>query len=743
MIIFFEGVGGSGKTTLAWYACKEWGADRLLQQFQLLIRVQLNDPRLQGLKNLELEDLIPDRNAVACKEYATAIKDVDGKGVCIFLEGLDETPKHLLEPLLSFITKICQKLHHLSFIMTTRPDVRILRSLHTVITSRILIKGFDKNRLGKFLDSSLGTDSDEREGLAHKFNISPQLEALSCLPINAVILSFLFKYFKDELPVTQTDLFNLLVCHACNRYLQLKKPELALCVSSLPHGLPSGLKESFQKLCSQAYKLLQENKRLFVGKFDDTLGLLQLRQNRSMYGFKEYYSFPHLSIQQFLAAVHLSQIDEMEQSIFVRKLLNQDPLNYVIPFFAGLTHLTNKVVLRILEKSLENVVTSQAILTQLESSDSSDPRRKVVALMNSLYECHDDKLTDTIAAVNENDPVCNEMFKKAGSSQTAPDLKVIILKSLPLTPRDCLSIGYFGRVKSKPGTHQIYKLLSLFIKLETTVTIMFDLTSCSLSDTGIEALTSELGKDIHSYTPVRIHLGLSRNRLNIKSLTCIKELVSEHHNVSVLSVPSCLHPQVVDLTVALKLLIEGVSRSVVNLLNLSENHLSVKHIHYFLLLLTACPWLSWLTMKSFPLSNPKVMKLFCGALSSRLSHIHTLDISSCGIDDTGLAILGKAVCTHKSLSHLRIFDNEFTSRGLTQFLRLFLKNSYSCMTFLGVILTTEHKRILDEINKFRTTKKLTNLKMSFEDVPHYQKASQQTRALNVHDQLRKHIMTTV
>ena len=243
--------------------------------------------------------------------------------------------------------------------------------------------------------------------------------------------------------------------------------------------------------------------------------------------------------------------------------------------------------------------------------------------MNSLYECHDDKLTDTIEAANENDPVCNEMLNKAGSSEIAPDLKVIILKSLPLTPRDCLSIGYFGHVKSKPGTHQSYNVFSLFIQPETTVTIMFDLSSCSLSDTGIEALTSELGKDIRSYTPIRIHLGLSHNLLNIKSLTCIKELVSEHHNVSVLSVPSCLHPQLVDLNDALKLLIEGVSRSVIILLNLSENHLSIKHIHYFLLLLTACPWLSWLTMKSFPLSSPNVMKLFSGAL--RLSHIHTLD----------------------------------------------------------------------------------------------------------------------
>ena len=121
----------------------------------------------------------------------------------------------------------------------------------------------------------------------------------------------------------------------------------------------------------------------------------------------------------------------------MKKLLNQDPLNHVIPFFAGLTRLTNKLVVRYLEVSLKHVITSRAILTQLESSDSSDPRRKVVALLNSLYECQDDKLTDQIEAANENDPVCNEMLSEAGVHQKAPDLKVIILKSLPLTPRDC------------------------------------------------------------------------------------------------------------------------------------------------------------------------------------------------------------------------------------------------------------------------------------------------------------------
>ena len=73
---------------------------------------------------------------------------------------------------------------------------------------------------------------------------------------------------------------------------------------------------AYQNLCLLAYKLLQDNKRLFsaqeVGKFDNTLGLLQLQQSRSRYGLKAYYAFPHLSLQQFLAAAHLSQITDIE-----------------------------------------------------------------------------------------------------------------------------------------------------------------------------------------------------------------------------------------------------------------------------------------------------------------------------------------------------------------------------------------------------------------------------------------------
>ena len=83
-----------------------------------------------------------------------------------------------------------------------------------------------------------------------------------------------------------------------------------------------------------------------------------------------------------------------------------------------------------------------------------------------------------------------------------------------------------------------------------------------------------------------------------------------------------------------------------------------------------------------------------------------------------------------------MFQNGFTNRGLDKFLRLFLANPHSKMIFLGVEMNTAHKNILDEINKYRTINNMPKLKTSFEDIPHYQKASQETRTLNLHDDLK-------
>ena len=259
LVILFEGIAGSGKTTLSWHACREWADKKLLQQFDLLIHVQVNDPRLQNASSLR--DLIPDPDKEARDEIAQAITDREGKGACVLLEGLDEASKSLREFVLSKLLRDSSLSRSLSIIITSRPDSRLLLSLQKCLSTRIVLNGFTSEKLCEFLDSTMKKDEVGRRKLNKMFSIRPRFQALCTLPINAVIVSFLAQCFGHELPVTQTGLFKLLVCHICIRHVQLRSGGTELHIERLPHDLPSDLRESFDKLCLLAYTASMEKKR--------------------------------------------------------------------------------------------------------------------------------------------------------------------------------------------------------------------------------------------------------------------------------------------------------------------------------------------------------------------------------------------------------------------------------------------------------------------------------------------------
>ena len=56
-VVLVEGLAGSGKTTLCWCACKEWGAGRLFEGIKLLIHVSFSDSEVCSAT--KLADLIP------------------------------------------------------------------------------------------------------------------------------------------------------------------------------------------------------------------------------------------------------------------------------------------------------------------------------------------------------------------------------------------------------------------------------------------------------------------------------------------------------------------------------------------------------------------------------------------------------------------------------------------------------------------------------------------------------------
>ena len=143
LLVYFEGIAGSGKTTLSWHACREWQKKQMLQNFKLLIHVELSDPRIGTATRLA--DIIPYPDKTLQQIIAAEIVERKGEGICLLLDGLDEAPTTLLDFLLVDLIRgslRAPRVPNLSFVMTSRPDSRVTERLEPVLKSRVVIKGF-------------------------------------------------------------------------------------------------------------------------------------------------------------------------------------------------------------------------------------------------------------------------------------------------------------------------------------------------------------------------------------------------------------------------------------------------------------------------------------------------------------------------------------------------------------------------------------------------------------------------
>lgn len=701
LLAFFEGIAGSGKTMLSWHACREWAKKQILEHFQLVILVELSSPQVK--KATKLEDIIPYPDEKARHTLASAIIDQKGESICLFLDGLDEAPNSLLDFLIGLIQGRVgdPQVPNLSFVMTSRPDPRVTERLESVLSSRIIIKGFNKEQLYQFLDQSLGINTKMRVNLQEKFEINPKLEGLCSLPINAVIMSFLSHIIEGDAPLTQTSLYEPLVCNFLIRHMSLRHNiEERPLIKNLLSDIPSEIKDAFQKICSLAYWSSLKTKQLFTKNeleknyvdINNTLGLLQIHPKITMYGSERYYRFFHSSLQEFLAAVHLSAFD---QPLLVKEVLSNIPLSQVLPFYAGLTHLQNRQSREILSKVLAQALDSETVAQQL--SRFGDPRQKSLAFINCLYECQNKpylESSETSSVVNSS--VENAVldlqreavgFPNASNLLMRPMFHSLRLQYLPLTPLDCLSLGYYVCIKScMPAPYE--KILA------------FNLSGCSIDHFGLRVLFTEMKKNIQERTLVRVQLQLANNTFSQESLPYLKCLIEGQSNLEGIGLCHCFKQTNTDLCYVLKCLVEGLSNnSSCSFVDLSANEFEPTHVFHFLLLLRVCLQLRYLVLQLFDLS--RVMHLFSSAI--RLSFLECLDVSYCSITDLQLTILGRAISDHPSLFLLHLYYNQFTPTGLSNFLQYFENNVCSKLTYLGISDHTNehHKQLLHKINHFR------------------------------------------
>jgi hypothetical protein len=703
-VVLVEGVAGVGKTTLSWHACKEWAAGRLFENIKLLVHVSLNDRDFHSAS--KLADLIPHPSEEMRTNVAKAIAEERGKDICFLLEGCDEAPLSLWQ---SFLYRFVagksgrSMLPYAHIILTSRPGIPT--QVANCLTGRVVIKGFN------LLEYIRTLRLDKEKQLLEVLEMRPELYSLCHLPLNAVILVYLHK-FSDMLPSTRTGLFDLFVQHFLLRHMQGRTEYCEISfIGSFPDNLPSDILLSFTAVAKLAYQSILERKRIIdqklLGEFDfssidNAFGFLQVHQRLTMRGIQGQYTFIHLSLEEYLAAFHITQMDRHKQIMAVKMIFNRNPLSPVLTFYAGLSGLKIDEVRDLLLKVLSEYIDVDGIVKKLGLNDpdsihkvnpASDPRWHMLALMNCMYETQN--------------PTALAHVKLSTRGAPFSDLQRqhvhIGLLGMLLYPTDCLSIGSFIR--------------NIISRTHHTTWIV-DLSFCLLGDMEIKALAIDLQKPaVPLENETAVTIGFNGTYISAGASNYLATLISTDSCVNRLDVDISLMG---NSTSFFKYCIEGFVNSKHSLLpkfiTLQSIFCNPNFMHYLILLLR-CPNLSGLNLNSgnrLSFAYPSAIPLFCEAL--KYSYLVCLDLTNCGIDDNFLKSLTSIVCHQNcTLQILELFQNPYSEHGLTCFLECLLNFPLAQLCYLSVNhISDDHNKQLKSINDVRKQYNCVILKINQE-----------------------------
>ena len=486
-LVLLEGAPGSGKSTLTLHICQEWAEGKLFQEYDIVVLVRLRDPLIGKAKTVA--DLLPCVDDAMASEAETAIKAQYGAGVLWVLDGWDELPSDL--PSDSIINKLIQPrmfkkspLVKSSVIIASRPSSSA--ELHPLVSSRVEVLGFTPHELEQYFRECLKGDSRAVQNLLERIRNNPVVEGSCYLPLNAAIVAHVFLSGDHSLPSSNHGIFTAVVQNILTRYLQdrLGKTTSVGDITS-PDTLPPELQDSFKNLCQLAFYGVNNNKVTFsasdltalsISKEVPEIGLLQSVPSIISGRLLSYFCFLHLSIQELLAAVHISHMSPKEQISVFQELFGTPRFSAVFQFYAGITKLrTSRPWLSKLPRFLCPVPASvydlvRKLVKQELSHD--DSRTLLVSLLHCLYEAEDPQL-------------CRFVVALLGHR--------LNLEYTTLTPLDCLAVGYFSSVVTTTCTVSRYTV---------------DLTCCSICDQGCKFLVQGLYKCLNAKSKITSQLNL-------------------------------------------------------------------------------------------------------------------------------------------------------------------------------------------------------------------------------------------
>ena len=405
--ILVEGSPGIGKTMFSWELCRQWAKGKMLQNRDIVLMLQLRRKCVREAKSLS--DLFHHDDDSIEQEVLHHIKSVEGKGVFLVLEGYDEltedqrTEGSILNQLL-----IGDCLSKATIMVTSRPlaSDSLCPEFMKSVNQHIEVVGFNDENIKSYVKIACQKHPKVLPDIMSYIASNLFVSSIMYIPLQCAILTGLYieKWRENKgkayAPTTLTQLYTDLLLSSLIRYIS-DQPVYSRHSTKIRQlsDLPSEVQEQVWKLSQLAAEGLENRQFIFDSIPCDDMGLMQSAEEERVIGSSVSYCFLHLTLQEYLAALHWSRMgsEDMvrlvsETSLFPLDTLVRDGITKrsgyhwtALYFLSGLTKLTSvplellKNILNAAEDELNEPLSMNArALNDMYGIDSS------LLLLNSV-----------------------------------------------------------------------------------------------------------------------------------------------------------------------------------------------------------------------------------------------------------------------------------------------------------------------------------------------------------------------